>query len=691
MLNQKIFCLKHSIGFSIPKIDHEIICRVGFHALALSDLFIRGWQYCCNCYYFITLDNPNLNISSKNCPVCDRNILKRYLCNNCNLLSVESGTFELNKPYTILSKGLPIPGCPGCLSRPNEKLIKHDCKIIKSEIFTIKKHCPFCQKPTDINAKKQEEIVIKVSKQGLGDYTTIAEAIQNSKPGMKIHVLAGNYEESLEINKPIKLISKDPEQVVLHFTNKPCLRIKARNVEVVGFTIYSVNSKNTIEILEGNPLIQDCNIMPFSSLRAISVTGGKSNPTISKCQIKNAVEQGIVFENGAGGLMENCTIFNSGQNGVLISKNSDPTLKKCKILKSKMAGIYITDRGKGIIEGCEIYNNDAAGIAIDKKASPFIHECEVIYNADSAIWIGQNCNGTIEKCNLSGNREGAWKFLGEENESLISRRENITDNLAISSDNTQVSIKPNPITGEKQNIMKDIFLCHASEDKANVVRPLSQALIDANISCWLDEAEIYWGDSITKKINHGLANSRFVIVVLSEAFLSKNWPKYELNAMLNIEASSGEVKLLPLLVGSNQVLQKLPLLNDKLYLVWNNNSTPIVQALAQRLSITITPTTNSSISATSATSSTPVSSTQNNVSDQERAKLFSQLKGLVPGEFNQLLFIINPPSDLISPSSPEPIHRTSALLQWAESPTGCGLTRVQQVLQTLLLFSRSRS
>lgn len=126
---------------------------------------------------------------------------------------------------------------------------------------------------------------------------------------------------------------------------------------------------------------------------------------------------------------------------------------------------------------------------------------------------------------------------------------------------------------------KDVFLCHASEDKANVVRPLSQALIAANISCWLDEAEIHWGDSITEKVNQGLASSRYVIVVLSEAFLNKNWPKRELNAMLNIEASSGEVKLLPLLVGATDILNRLPLLNDKLYLNWQGNPDSIVQEL----------------------------------------------------------------------------------------------------------------
>lgn len=135
--------------------------------------------------------------------------------------------------------------------------------------------------------------------------------------------------------------------------------------------------------------------------------------------------------------------------------------------------------------------------------------------------------------------------------------------------------------------MKDVFLCHAGEDKAAVVRPLFQALAKAGISCWLDEAEIHWGDSITAKVSEGLGKSRFVIVVLSPAFLGKNWPQRELNAILNMEASTGEVRVLPLLVGDEAekgaIMDRFPLLNDKLYLSWEGSPALIMTALQKRL------------------------------------------------------------------------------------------------------------
>ncbi|CCI37083.1 GUN4 domain-containing protein [Microcystis aeruginosa] len=135
--------------------------------------------------------------------------------------------------------------------------------------------------------------------------------------------------------------------------------------------------------------------------------------------------------------------------------------------------------------------------------------------------------------------------------------------------------------------MKDVFICHASEDKLLIVEPLVSGLEKADITFWYDRAEIKWGDSITAKVNEGLRISRFVIVVLSEAFLNKNFPKRELLAVLNQEIYSDQTKVLPLFSDNKQkqkVLESLPLLNDKLYQTWNGNADTIIEALLPHLS-----------------------------------------------------------------------------------------------------------
>ncbi len=135
--------------------------------------------------------------------------------------------------------------------------------------------------------------------------------------------------------------------------------------------------------------------------------------------------------------------------------------------------------------------------------------------------------------------------------------------------------------------MKDVFLCHASEDKETVVNPLYESLEKAGISCWLDRNEIQWGDSITQSVNHGMSQVRFVIVVVSEAFLAKPWPKRELHSNMNIEASSHQVRVLPLVFGDSAIAERFykefPLLNDKRHLVWNGDPTSVVDAMLERL------------------------------------------------------------------------------------------------------------
>lgn len=144
-------------------------------------------------------------------------------------------------------------------------------------------------------------------------------------------------------------------------------------------------------------------------------------------------------------------------------------------------------------------------------------------------------------------------------------------------------------TAQRGEIMDyDVFICHASEDKAAVVDPLGKALGNADIRVWLDASQIGWGDSIITLINDGLSRSRFVILVLSASFIKKNWPVKEMAAVLSKEITSGVTCALPLLVGDaavkEQILSKYPLLADKHYLEWSKSDLgSIVSTLKARL------------------------------------------------------------------------------------------------------------
>ena len=133
---------------------------------------------------------------------------------------------------------------------------------------------------------------------------------------------------------------------------------------------------------------------------------------------------------------------------------------------------------------------------------------------------------------------------------------------------------------------KDVFLSHANADKEHYVRPFADALVREGVSCWLDEAEIRWGDKISAAIDQGLRNSRFVIVFLTPTFLGRNWPEAELYSALNRENSEGRTVVLPILAGdSAAVFERYPLLRDKSYQLWADGIEAIVSEFRNLLFI----------------------------------------------------------------------------------------------------------
>ncbi|MEM6521939.1 MAG: hypothetical protein AAF722_21715, partial [Cyanobacteria bacterium P01_C01_bin.70] len=57
----------------------------------------------------------------------------------------------------------------------------------------------------------------------------------------------------------------------------------------------------------------------------------------------------------------------------------------------------------------------------------------------------------------------------------------------------------------------------------------------------------------------------------------------------------------------------------------------------------------------------------------KRSRLFRKIAGLPPAQFEELLFAISPPAGNVSSASAPQSSRVGELLNWAESPIGCGL------------------
>lgn len=140
----------------------------------------------------------------------------------------------------------------------------------------------------------------------------------------------------------------------------------------------------------------------------------------------------------------------------------------------------------------------------------------------------------------------------------------------------------NIITPTESGKIFDVFISHASEDKSAVARPLAEALSKSGLNIWFDEFEMRIGDSLRRKIDQGLAHSRFGVVVISRDFINKGWTNYELDGILT-KTISGEQTMLPIWhnITKDEVIAYSPTLADK---IARNTATDSIEDIAAEIS-----------------------------------------------------------------------------------------------------------
>ena len=134
--------------------------------------------------------------------------------------------------------------------------------------------------------------------------------------------------------------------------------------------------------------------------------------------------------------------------------------------------------------------------------------------------------------------------------------------------------------------MTTLFLSHASEDKDDLVRPLAERL-EADFKVWYDDYELVLGDSLLQKINSGLTNCDYGVVVLSQHFFAKKWPKAELDGLFALETNERKV-ILPIWkdVSEDDVRAFSPILASRLGVPFSDGIDRIILEIKRAVGLT---------------------------------------------------------------------------------------------------------
>jgi hypothetical protein len=67
--------------------------------------------------------------------------------------------------------------------------------------------------------------------------------------------------------------------------------------------------------------------------------------------------------------------------------------------------------------------------------------------------------------------------------------------------------------------LRDVFLCHAWDDRLGAAKELHDLLVSNGVSVWFSQKDVSLGIPLMRAIDRGLANSRIGLVLVTPAFL----------------------------------------------------------------------------------------------------------------------------------------------------------------------------
>ena len=331
----------------------------------------------------------------------------------------------------------------------------------KPEDTGVKQH-PFEQGSKDIPYIKdpgrparapvpKNEPPARVVDQTRGEYRTITDAINAAKPGDRVFVLPGTYEEAIVIDKPLEIIGRGKrEEIIVQVSGQNTLSFKTTLGRVVNLTLKQTGGGSdwfAVHIAQGRLELKECDISSESS-SCVAIQGGADPRVVSNkihdgrasgvyvfadgrgtlegneiCRnslagvsirsgadsivrhnrIHDCSREGIILQENASGVIEDNRIFGNTFSGVEIRENSTALLRHNHIYDGNAGGVYVHTNAQALLEENHIFGNALAGVAIRFGANPTLRRNFIHDGKQSGIFVNDDGQGTIEDNDIFGN------------------------------------------------------------------------------------------------------------------------------------------------------------------------------------------------------------------------------------------------------------------------------------------------
>ncbi len=237
-----------------------------------------------------------------------------------------------------------------------------------------------------------------------GDFATVGAAIEAAKPGDRILVRPGLYEEALVVGKPLEILGDGPvSEIEIRARGAHTLLFGAGIGRVANLTLRQAGGDGiwyAANITQGRLDLEGCDISSQNG-PCVGIHGG-ADPRLRRNQIHGKKSGVTIYDDGRGTLEDN-DISGNGFSGVQIKTGGDPTLRRNQIHDNQGSGVLVFDDGRGTLEDNDISGNTFAGVEIKTGGDPALRRNKLHDGKKSGVYVHDDGRGTLEDNDISGN------------------------------------------------------------------------------------------------------------------------------------------------------------------------------------------------------------------------------------------------------------------------------------------------
>lgn len=229
----------------------------------------------------------------------------------------------------------------------------------------------------------EEMATLTVSRKKRLGYRSLQRAIDRAEPLDTIHIEAGIYEEELIIDKPVKLIGVDEEEV---FLTRGVTVQTTGHVTFEHVTIgYNDATDYGMHIVQGNVAVKNCFICENKSF-------GIFVEKYCRLYVRNSdiFKNGYGVKNNGSLQMKHCLLYeNMGDAQLFVVERGEAFLHHTKIFRGRI-GIRLCERSRMELKTCEIHVHLRRQVEVLQNSALIMNTCELSEGAGCGLHIEQS-------------------------------------------------------------------------------------------------------------------------------------------------------------------------------------------------------------------------------------------------------------------------------------------------------------